>query len=127
MGHYLTLFFFIIIIIIIIIIIFVLYDSELCCYVFVYRILLVSSLAYITCSIRVTCGLQVRRYFFLVLSYTWKMSPVARGAMFVSKMDVVEVVTGAISLNLVAFTLVVVMAVVIAGVSSVMSDVVGTC
>lgn len=55
------------------------------------------------------------------------MSPVARGAMFVSKMDVVEVVTGAISPNLVAFTLVVVMAVVFAGVSSVMSDVVGTC
>lgn len=55
------------------------------------------------------------------------MSPVARGAMFVSKMDVVEVVTGAISPNLLAFTLVVVMAVVFIGVSSVMSDVVGTC
>lgn len=55
------------------------------------------------------------------------MSPVARGAMFVSKMDVVEVVTGTISPNLVAFTLVVVIAVVFAGVSSVMSDAVGTC
>lgn len=47
--------------------------------------------------------------------------------MFVSKMDVVEVVTGVISPNLVTFTLVVVMAVVFAGVSSVMSVAVGTC
>ena len=62
-----------------------------------------------------------------VLNYTWKMSPVARGAMFVSKMDVVEVVTGAISPNLLAFMLVVVTAVVFIDVSSIMSDVVGTC
>lgn len=55
------------------------------------------------------------------------MSPVARGAMFVSKMDVVEVVTGAISPNLLAFMLVVVTAVVFIDVSSIMSDVVGTC
>ena len=55
------------------------------------------------------------------------MSPVARGAMFVSKMDVVEAVTtGAISPNLPPFTLVVVM-VVFADVSSIASDVVGTC
>lgn len=55
------------------------------------------------------------------------MSPVARGAMLDSKMDVVEVVTtGTISPNLPAFTLVI-MAVVFTAVSSVVSDVVGTC
>lgn len=62
-----------------------------------------------------------------VLNYTWKMSPVAQGAMFVSKMDVVEVVIGPISPNLLAFTLVVVTAVVFTSVSSMASDVVGTC
>lgn len=55
------------------------------------------------------------------------MSPVARGAIFDSKMDVVEVVTGVTSPNLLACTLVVVMAVIFIGISSVVSNAVGTC